>query len=50
MKRQIQIHQRLLPKKIVYHLSNAVGFRCQPMLVTFTDLRGNLRHERVAIK
>lgn len=50
MKPQIQIHQRLIPKAIVYHLSQALKFECPPMLVTFTDLSDKLRHEMVPVK
>lgn len=50
MKPQIQVHQKLLPKGIVFHLAKALNFKCPPMLVTFTDLSGKLRHEMVPLK
>lgn len=50
MKPQIKIHQRILPKEIVYHLAKALNFECPPMLVVFTDQRGKLRQEQVPLK
>lgn len=50
MKKQIQVHQRILPKEVVYRLAKALNYECPPMLVVFTDLRGNLRHEMVPVK
>jgi hypothetical protein len=49
MARQPKLLERFVPRAMTYHVAKALGIAPPPMLVTFLDVSGKVRRERLPL-